>query len=132
MSDLSPAGAAMLRTIADPDVAGIPGALGPANIGELLANGLVTFGFAPPAMKWTPDDGTFEQIEIVTRGRHEEIDMGEWKPGELSEFKVKSALSYFNMTINGTVLIEIDPVNMVEIVGGVDLMAPHREAFGLG
>ena len=78
------------------------------------------------------DDGTFEQIEIVTRGRHEEIDLGEWKPGELSEFKVKSALSYFKMTVNGAVLIEIDPVNMVEIVGGVDLMSPHRAAFGLG
>ena len=77
------------------------------------------------------DDGTFESIEIVTRGRHEEADMGEWKPGENSEFKVKSALSYYKMTVNGAVAIEIDPINMVEIVDGVDLMAPHRAAFGL-
>ena len=76
-------------------------------------------------------DGTFENIEIVTRGRHEEIDLGEWKPGEVSEFTVKSALSYYKMLVNGVRVHEIDPVNMVEIVNGVDLMAPHRAAFGL-
>lgn len=78
------------------------------------------------------DTGGVDTIEIVTRGRHEEIDMGEWKPGEDTEFKVKSNLTYYKLTWNGVVEIEIDVLGMVEMVGGVDLMAPHREALGLG
>ena len=77
------------------------------------------------------ESGAVSTVEIVTRGRHEEIDMGEWKPGDLAEFKVKSALSYYKMSIDGQVVIEIDVLNMVEMVNGVDLMAPHRAALGL-
>jgi uncharacterized protein len=77
------------------------------------------------------DTGQIDTIEIVTRGRHEEIDMGEWKPGESSEFKVKSQLSYYKLVWNGVTEIEIDVLGMVEFVGGVDLMADHRAAMGL-
>ena len=77
------------------------------------------------------DTGAVDVVEIVTRGRHEEIDMGEWKPGEDTEFKVKSQLSYFKLTWNGVVEVEIDVLGMIEIVGGVDLMADHRAAMGL-
>jgi P2 family phage contractile tail tube protein len=76
------------------------------------------------------ETGQVETVEIVTRGRHEEIDLGEWKAGEDTEFKVKSQLSYFKLTWNGVVEIEIDVLGMVEIVGGVDLMAEHRAALG--
>jgi P2 family phage contractile tail tube protein len=76
------------------------------------------------------DTGAVDVVEIVTRGRHEEIDLGEWKPGEDTEFKVKSQLSYFKLTWNGVVEVEIDVLGMIEIVGGVDLMAEHRSALG--
>lgn len=78
------------------------------------------------------DTGAIDTIEVVTRGRHEEIDMGEWKPGEDTEFKVKSQLSYYKLTWNGVVEIEIDVLGMVEMMGGVDRMAAHRQALGLG
>lgn len=77
------------------------------------------------------DTGDVDVVEIVTRGRHEEIDMGEWKPGEDTEFKVKSQLSYFKLTWNDVVEVEIDVLGMIEVVGGVDLMAAHRGALGL-
>ncbi len=77
------------------------------------------------------DTGDVGVVEIVTRGRHEEIDMGEWKPGEDTEFKVKSQLSYFKLTWNDVVEVEIDVLGMIEVVGGVDLMAAHRGALGL-
>ena len=76
------------------------------------------------------DTGLVDILEIVTRGRHEEVDMGEWKPGEDTEFKVKSQLSYFKLTWNGVVEVEIDVLGMIEIVGDVDLMADHRAAMG--
>lgn len=77
------------------------------------------------------DTGVVDVVEIVTRGRHEEIDMGEWKPGEDTEFNVKSQLSYFKLTWNDVVEVEIDVLGMIEVVGGVDLMSAHRAALGL-
>jgi hypothetical protein len=58
-------------------------------------------------------------------------DSGEWKTGESSTTKVSSTNSYAKLTINGEVLYEVDLVNMVEIVDGVDLMEEHRNALGL-
>ncbi len=38
---------------------------------------------------------------------------------------------YAKLTINGEVLYEVDVINMIEIVDGVDLMEEHRNAIGL-
>jgi P2 family phage contractile tail tube protein len=77
------------------------------------------------------DSGAVDMIEIVVRGRHEEIDRGESKPGEAGEFKVKTAAAYYKESWNGRVEMEFDPLNMVEIVNGVDLMAQRRAALGM-
>ncbi|TGD45554.1 phage tail protein, partial [Salmonella enterica subsp. enterica serovar Poona] len=70
-------------------------------------------------------------VELGVRGRHKEVDAGEWKTGESSSTKGSSTNSYAKLTINGEVLYEVDLVNMVEIVSGVDLMEAHRNALGL-
>jgi len=77
------------------------------------------------------DTGEVDTIEIVVRGRHEEIDMGEQKPGEGGEFKVKTAIAYYKLTWNGTTEIEIDQLGMVFIVGGVDRLAEIRDSLGI-
>jgi uncharacterized protein len=59
-------------------------------------------------------------VDVITRGRHETIEMGEQKMGEAGEFKVKTALSYYRLDWNGSPVIEIDILNNVFIVGGVD------------
>lgn len=76
------------------------------------------------------DTGAVDAVEVVVRGRHQEMDFGSAKSGEDTEFTVKSTLSYYKLSINGTTEIEIDLVNLVEIVNGVDLMAAHRRAIG--
>lgn len=76
------------------------------------------------------DTGEVDVVEVVVRGRHKEIDMGTAKAGEDTEFGVKSSLSYYKLTVNGVVEIEIDFVGMKEIVNGVDLLAAHRNAIG--
>ena len=70
-------------------------------------------------------------LEIVMRGRHTEIDMGNTKAGEPTEIKITSALSYYKLTLDGVVLIEIDFVNMIEIINCEDLLASVRAALGL-
>ena len=43
---------------------------------------------------------------------------------------MKTACSYYKLTINGATGIEIDLQNMVEIVNGVDRLAEQRRAIG--
>lgn len=77
------------------------------------------------------DSAEVDAVEIVVRGRHSAIDMGTAKTGEASPFKVTSELSYYKVSLNGEELIEIDVINMIEKVGGVDRLADHRAAIGL-
>lgn len=77
------------------------------------------------------DTGEVQAVELVVRGRHKELDSGEWKTGESSTTKVSGTNSYAKLTINSEVLYEIDLVNMIHIVDGTDLMEAHRNALGL-
>lgn len=77
------------------------------------------------------DTGEVQAVELVVRGRHKELDSGTHKQGDSSTTKVSSTNSYAKLTINGEVLYEVDLVNMVWIVDGVDLMEAHRAAIGL-
>lgn len=70
-------------------------------------------------------------VEVVVRGRHEEIDMGEAEPGEDTEHSITTTCSYYKLTVNGVTEIEIDILNMVEMAGGVDRLAQQRAAIGL-
>ncbi|PKB86223.1 phage major tail tube protein [Ewingella americana] len=77
------------------------------------------------------DTGDISAVELVMRGRHKEFDFGEYKQGEDTETKISTQCTYFKLTIDGKELIEVDTVNMVEIVNGVDRLAEHRSALGL-
>lgn len=77
------------------------------------------------------DTGDVDAVEIVVRGRHSEIDFGSAKAGEDTEFKVKTACSYYKLSINGATVIEIDLLNMVEVIDGTDRLAAQRRAIGL-
>jgi P2 family phage contractile tail tube protein len=57
--------------------------------------------------------------------------MGTAKTKEDSDFKVTTAASYYKLSINGQDLIEMDFINMVERINGVDLLAALRKAIGL-
>lgn len=77
------------------------------------------------------DDTTAHALEIVMRGRHKEIDFGTAKAGDATAIKVQSKLSYYKLSMDNEVIIEIDLVNMIEIIGGTDLLATVRSALGL-
>lgn len=77
------------------------------------------------------DTAEIQALELVVRGRHKELDSGEHKQGDSSTTKVSSTNTYAKLTINGEVLYEVDLINMIWIVDGVDLMEEHRAAIGL-
>lgn len=76
------------------------------------------------------DTGDVMSAELVARGRHKEIDYGTAKVGEKTEMSVSSTLTYLKWTIDGNVEIEIDVLNNVFLVNGVDRMAEIRLALG--
>ena len=65
------------------------------------------------------------------RGLLQEVDMGDWKTGEKGETKYSVGCSYYKLEIDGRVMYEIDPLNMVMVVDGVDQAAAERSALGL-
>lgn len=77
------------------------------------------------------NDGGVDAVEIVVRGRPTEIDMGNAKPGDDTAHKYSVSCSYYKLSINGAVVIEIDPLNFIFTVDGVDRLAEQRRALGL-
>lgn len=77
------------------------------------------------------DTGEVVAVEIVQRGRFKDLDRGTFKSGDNTQTKVNMVNTYYKETMNGVDLVEIDLLNMIWIVDGVDLMAEHRKAIGL-
>ena len=76
------------------------------------------------------DDGV-EAVIVNLHGSWKEIDMGTWKPGEKSALKVQLAATFYQLTIGGTVVIQIDVPNMVRMINGQDVLRDVRDAIGI-
>ena len=77
------------------------------------------------------DTGEVSNVEVVVRGRHETIEMGDAQPGEDTEHSMTTTCSYYKLTVDGEEIIEIDLLNFVEKVNGVDMLEKHRTAIGI-
>ncbi|TDL95673.1 phage major tail tube protein [Stutzerimonas stutzeri ATCC 17588 = LMG 11199] len=77
------------------------------------------------------DTGEVSAVEVVVRGRHEEIDFGDSEAGEDTEHSITTTCTYYKLTIDGNEEIEIDLLNFVFKVNGKDMLAEHRKAIGL-
>ncbi|MET0322525.1 MAG: phage major tail tube protein [Duganella sp.] len=77
------------------------------------------------------DTGEVDAVEVVIRGRHSEIDMGEAKVGDDTSMKIVTEISYYKLAINGETIIEIDFLAMIEKVNGNDSQTSIRQAIGL-
>ena len=77
------------------------------------------------------DSEAVTPVEVVMRGRLQERNPGSAKAGDATERTYKYVLSYYKEVVDGQVEIEIDLVNMVENVAGVDNLAATRAALGI-
>lgn len=77
------------------------------------------------------DTGEISAVEISVRGRHETIEMGDAQPGEDTEHSITTTCSYYKLTVDNEDIIEIDLLNFIEKVGGVDMLEKQRKAIGL-
>ena len=76
-------------------------------------------------------EGGVKPAELVVRGRIPEIDPGTAKTGEKTEWSVKASGVYVKWTVSGRTELEIDWLNCIYIVGGVDRYAQIRAALGM-
>lgn len=77
------------------------------------------------------DTGVVQAVEVVVRGRHKEIDPGDTKVGDKGKTVIKSALTYYKLTVDGQEIIEIDLLGFIFKVAGVDRLEAQRKAIGL-
>lgn len=77
------------------------------------------------------DTGDVSTVEIIQRGRYKELDRGSYKVGDNSQTKATMACTYYKEVVDGTTIIEVDLVNMIHFVNGVDLLSAHKKAIGL-
>lgn len=77
------------------------------------------------------DTGEVSTVEVVVRGRHETIEMGDASPGEDTEHSITTTCSYYKLTVDNEDIIEIDLLNFIEKVNGVDMLEKQRNAIGI-
>jgi len=77
------------------------------------------------------DTGETIPVEIECRGRHSTIGMGDAEAGGNNTGSVTTTLSYYKLNIAGEDVVEIDVINKIERVRGVDRQEEHRRNIGL-
>lgn len=76
-------------------------------------------------------DQAYDHVEITVRGRTYAVDPGSDEIGGDSEATYKTACVYYKQVRNGVVEFEIDILNKVFLVGGIDRLAEERQILGL-
>jgi P2 family phage contractile tail tube protein len=76
-------------------------------------------------------DGTVTPVVVNARGNFKGVEFGAWQPGAKSSLTFTATLTFFRYTQGGTVVHEIDVLNMVRKINGVDRLAAQRAAIGL-
>lgn len=72
------------------------------------------------------ENGRYDAVEIIIRGRHSEGDHGDDEVGSKSGSTYKTDCVYYKQSRNGVVEFEIDVLNKVFIVNGRDRWAELR------
>lgn len=76
-------------------------------------------------------DGTKTPVVVQMRGKIKSAEPGSWQAGQKATWAFTASLRYYRYEQGGTALHEIDVLNMVRFVNGVDQLAAHRTNIGL-
>jgi P2 family phage contractile tail tube protein len=83
-----------------------------------------------PAAAGEVGDGA-DTIIATIGGLITAAETGDLKPGTMATLKLMMDVRYYRLEINGEQIHEVDLVNGVRVVGGVDQLADVRRAMGL-
>lgn len=94
-----------------------------------LADGAATQVTARGALRRDGEEAVAMIVNMT--GVIKEMDPGDWQSGEQTTMTCTMALRYLKVTIGGREVIEVDKVNMIRRVNGVDQLATIRTAIGV-
>ncbi|MDP2128176.1 MAG: phage major tail tube protein [Pseudohongiella sp.] len=77
------------------------------------------------------ETGEVIPVEVVVRGRHKVINMGDVEAGSQNEIEISTTCSYYKLSVSGQEIVEMDIPGMVFRVRGTDRLAQRRQALGL-
>jgi hypothetical protein len=77
------------------------------------------------------EDGAVRAVVAELRGWCSELEFGDWKPGEITNMKLKLECRFYRLQHDGRVIHEIDVDNMTRIIDGTDQLAAQRAALGI-
>lgn len=70
-------------------------------------------------------------VVINARGKIRGFEPSAWQPGAKATHAYTMTLSFYRYTQGGRIVHEIDVINMVRRIGGVDRLASQRAALGI-
>ena len=70
-------------------------------------------------------------VRVATRCRPKKTDPGKFEVGAGSDASNEFEVTYLKITLDGADKIEIDKINYICVIDGVDYLAALREALGL-
>jgi P2 family phage contractile tail tube protein len=76
-------------------------------------------------------DGTVYGVVHAMRGKITQFQRGEWVGSTAPSLTLSLSLDYYREELDGRVLQELDVVNMIRVVDGVDQLSDHRAVLGL-
>lgn len=74
--------------------------------------------------------GDVKQVEEELRGQITKVDPGSWAGGKFTPTTFEIKLRYYRKSIDGAIIHEIDPINMVRTVNGVNQLEKHKFILG--
>lgn len=76
-------------------------------------------------------DGTVKSVAHSMRGKIRSIDSGTWQAGQKPQLKITMDLTYYKLEHSSQVIHEVDVVNMIRTINGIDVLAEIRGALAL-
>lgn len=76
-------------------------------------------------------NGTIIPVVIQMRGKITGVDEGGFKPAEKVAITYTMSVEYYHKTLDGKSVIEIDVLNMIRKINGVDQLKTTRSALGI-
>lgn len=76
-------------------------------------------------------DGTTVAVVCELAGKFKKVSMEGWESGKKANQDYEMAVNYYRLNVAGQDIVEIDVINMVRRIGGVDQLAAVRAAIGL-
>lgn len=70
-------------------------------------------------------------VIVNMTGAIKEMDPGDWTAGDMSTGTFGYTLRYFKLIVGGRELVEVDKVNMIRRISGVDQLESIRTAIGV-